>query len=202
VVGKRGVVPGVSPFARWQQAAEGHAPHVDRPLIHLKDSHWLEGSADRGVRRFVQDLHSTSGPNSAWQQIYELFLAKLRGADLLDWSRVLVDTCLLKAPLGGPKQGRIRRTRPLGQQAWCATDAQDIPLVVQTLPANQHDVTTLIPLLVDLPKVQGKPGRPKQLMADKAFDDQTLRAILRWLKIEPVVPNAVKRSMAWVFAVG
>ena len=44
-----------------------------------------------------------------WQQIHELFLAKLRGADQLDWSRVLVDTSLLKAPLGGPKQGRIRR---------------------------------------------------------------------------------------------
>lgn len=73
------------------------------------------------------------------------------------------------------------------------TDAQGIPLVVQKLPANQHDVTTLLPLLVGLPKVRGKPGRPKQkpaqLVADKAFDDQTLRAILRWLKFEPVVPK-------------
>jgi transposase len=44
-----------------------------------------------------------------WQQIHELFLAKLRGADLLDWSRVLVDCSLVKAPLGGPKPARIRR---------------------------------------------------------------------------------------------
>ena len=95
------------------------------------------------------------------------------------------------------------------------TDAQGIPLVVQTLSANQHDVTTLIPLLVDLPKVKGKPGRPKQkpkqLVADKAFDDQTLRAILRWLKIEPVVPKRgdeehglgvcrwfVERTISWL----
>ena len=35
-----------------------------------------------------------------WQQIHDLFLAKLRGADLLDWSRVLVDCSLVKAPLG------------------------------------------------------------------------------------------------------
>ena len=47
-----------------------------------------------------------------WQQIHELFLAKLRGADLLDWSRVLVDCSLVKAPLGGPKPARTR-------QAWC-----------------------------------------------------------------------------------
>ena len=44
-----------------------------------------------------------------WQRIHELFLAKLRGADQLDWSRVLVDCSLVKAPLGGQKQGRIPR---------------------------------------------------------------------------------------------
>lgn len=45
-----------------------------------------------------------------WQRMHELFLAKLRGADQLDWSRVLVDCSLVKAPLGGPKRGRILRT--------------------------------------------------------------------------------------------
>jgi transposase len=45
-----------------------------------------------------------------WQQFHELFLAKLRGADLLDWSRVLVDCSLVKAPLGGPKPARTPRT--------------------------------------------------------------------------------------------
>jgi transposase len=44
-----------------------------------------------------------------WQQIHELFLTKLRGADQLDWPRVLVDCSLVKAPLGGPKPARIRR---------------------------------------------------------------------------------------------
>ena len=44
-----------------------------------------------------------------WQRMHELFLAKLRGAELLDWSRVLVDSSLVKAPLGGPKPGRTRR---------------------------------------------------------------------------------------------
>jgi|SRR5690606_17700164 transposase len=44
-----------------------------------------------------------------WQRMHELLLAKLRGADQLDWSRVLVDCSLVKAPLGGPKPGRIPR---------------------------------------------------------------------------------------------
>jgi transposase len=44
-----------------------------------------------------------------WQQIHLLFLAKLRGADQLDWSRVLIDCSHVKAPLGGQKPGRIPR---------------------------------------------------------------------------------------------
>ena len=44
-----------------------------------------------------------------WQKIHRVFLAKLRGADLLDWSRVLVDSSLVKAPLGGENAGRTQR---------------------------------------------------------------------------------------------
>ncbi len=45
-----------------------------------------------------------------WPRMHQRLLAKLRGADQLDWSRVLVDCSLVKAPLGGPKPGRIPRT--------------------------------------------------------------------------------------------
>jgi transposase len=43
------------------------------------------------------------------QQIHQLFLAKLRGADQIDWSRALADCSHVKAPLGGQKPGRIPR---------------------------------------------------------------------------------------------
>jgi transposase len=60
------------------------------------------------------------------------------------------------------------------------------------VPANQHDVTTMVPLVTDMPAVSGKPGRPKwkpeKLVADKGFDCKPLRDILRWLGIEPVIP--------------
>jgi transposase len=73
------------------------------------------------------------------------------------------------------------------------TDATGMPLVVQTVPANQHDVTTMLPLVVNMPAVAGKPGRPKRqpamIVADKAFDDKSLRSLVRWLGIEPVLPK-------------
>jgi transposase len=95
------------------------------------------------------------------------------------------------------------------------TDAGGAPLVVQTVPANQHDVTTMLPLVVDMPAVTGKPGRPKwkpaMVVADKAFDDESLRMLLRWLGIEPVLPKRgtdehglgkwrwfVERTISWL----
>jgi transposase len=44
-----------------------------------------------------------------WQQLHEVLLAKLRGADKLDWSRAVVDSASVRAVLGGPTRARIRR---------------------------------------------------------------------------------------------
>ena len=67
-----------------------------------------------------------------------------------------------------------------------------MPLVLQLAPANLHDVNTLLPLVVNIPAVAGKPGRPKQkpdaVVGDKAFDCEDLRWLLRWLGIEPILP--------------
>lgn len=66
-------------------------------------------------------------------------------------------------------------------------------MVVQLAAANRHDVNTLLPLVIDIPAVAGKPGRPKQkpdaLVADKAFDCEPLRELLRWLGINPYIPK-------------
>jgi transposase len=72
------------------------------------------------------------------------------------------------------------------------TDARGVPLVLQLTAANEHDVSTLLPLVTELPLVAGKPGRPKYkpkaLIADKAFDCEPLRELLRWLGIKPLIP--------------
>ena len=73
------------------------------------------------------------------------------------------------------------------------TDATGVPLVIQVEAANRHDVNTLLPLVVNIPAVSGKPGRPKQkpetAVADKAFDCEPLRELLRWLGIQPLIPK-------------
>jgi transposase len=95
------------------------------------------------------------------------------------------------------------------------TDANGTPLVTHIVPANQHDGTTMLPLILDMPAVAGKVGRPKQkpdsVLADKAFDDESLRILLRWLGIEPILPERgtddhglgvwrwfVERTISWL----
>jgi transposase len=89
-----------------------------------------------------------------------------------------------------------------------------VPLVVQIAAANTHDVRTALPLVVAVPAVAGKPGRPKHkpvsLVADKGFDSGPLRGILRWLGITPRIPRrgegerglgrlrwVVERTLSW-----
>jgi transposase len=45
-----------------------------------------------------------------WDKLHRLLLDRLRGADKLDFSRVVVDSASVRAVFGGPRRGQIRRT--------------------------------------------------------------------------------------------
>lgn len=47
-----------------------------------------------------------------WQKVHELLLAKLRGADQIDFSRVIVDSGSVRAVFGGTKQAQILPIEP------------------------------------------------------------------------------------------
>lgn len=47
-----------------------------------------------------------------WQQLHEVLLARLQGADQLDWSRAVVDSAPLRALKGGRTPGQIPRIKP------------------------------------------------------------------------------------------
>lgn len=103
----------------------------------------------------------------------------------------------------------------MGSKHHLITDANGIPLATTTTAANTADVTEALNTLTSIPPVQGKRGRPKTrpdtLVADKAYDSQDLRAVLKWLGIEPQIPKrgddsrglglirwVVERTIAWL----
>lgn len=125
-----------------------------------------------------------------WDRLHELLLAELREADMIDWSRAAVDSGSVRAVGGGDKTGPnpTDRRKP-GSKHHVMTDGNGVPLQVQLSGANRHEIKHLLPLIVEVPPVRGKPGRPKSkpesLFADRAYDSDDARGILKWLGIEP-----------------
>jgi transposase len=144
-------------------------------------------------------------------------LSELRGAEMIDWSRAAVDSSSIRSVGGGEASGPnpTDRARP-GTKHHVLVDGQGVPLAVSITGANTPDVQQLLPLVVAIPQVKGKSGHPKSrpsaLYADRAYDSEPARHILRWLGIAPFLAKrgthhgsglgkfrwVVERTISWL----
>jgi len=127
-----------------------------------------------------------------WQRLHALLLAELNAADEIDWQRALIDASYVKAPEGGEKTGpNPTDRRKSGSKHHVMTDAHGIPLAATVTAANVSDVTQIFHVLTSMPPVGGKPGpkrqKPRRLQGDKAYDSKSVRQVLRWMDIVPVL---------------
>jgi hypothetical protein len=125
-----------------------------------------------------------------WDRLHADLLRLLRQAGKLDPDLVIVDAVIVRA-FGG---GELTGPRPVergkkGSQHTLLVDRHGVPLAIRTAAAGASDHRQIIPLVLDFPKVKGKPGRPKELpdelYADRGYDNDDTRWLLRWLGIEP-----------------
>ncbi|WP_184567377.1 IS5 family transposase [Streptomyces paradoxus] len=152
-----------------------------------------------------------------WDQLHQLLLNRLRSKNQLDWSRAVIDSSHVRAARRGPKAGPApgRRARP-GSKHHVITDGQGIPLVVSLTGGNRNDVTQLLPLLDKIPPVAGVVGRPRRrpdmLFADRGYDHDKYRRLLRQRGIRPAIAErgqphgtglgtfrrVVERTISWL----
>jgi transposase len=152
-----------------------------------------------------------------WDQIQQVFLAKLREADKIDFSRAIVDSASIRAALGGEKTGpNPTDRRKLGTKHHVITDAGGILLAVITTGANHHDLTQLLPLFDAIPAIRGKRGRPRKkpdcVQGDRGYDYEPHRIELLSRGIIPVLAKrmtphgsglgqyrwVVERTLSWL----
>jgi transposase len=152
-----------------------------------------------------------------WDELHQRLLAALRKAEKLDLTLVVVDSTSSRAVGGGEETGpNPTDRRKLGTKQHLLVDGNGIPLTIRVTGANRHDVTEIIPLVVNMPAIGGKPGppaqKPKALQADRAYHDKSVDALLKWLGIKPKIakrgtPNGsglgktrwvVERTIAWL----
>ncbi|WP_167748623.1 IS5 family transposase [Streptomyces sp. CB02400] len=161
-----------------------------------------------------------------WDQLHQLLLNKLRSKNQLDWSRAVIDSppgfaggtpTHVRAGSQGPKSGPspVDRARP-GSKHHVITDGQGIPLAVSLTGGNRNDVTQLLPLLDKIPPVAGVVGRPRRrpdmLFADRGYDHDKYRRLLRQRGIRPAIAErgqphgtglgtfrwVVERTISWL----
>lgn len=127
-----------------------------------------------------------------WDRLHADLLRLLRQEDKLDPDVVIVDGVLVRAFGGGEETGPSPVDRgKKGTKHTLLVDRHGVPLVIHTAGANSSDHREIIPLVLDFPKVGGKPGRPPErpetLLADAGYDNDSTRWLLRWLGIEPKI---------------
>ena len=85
--------------------------------------------------------------------------------------------------------------RKAGSKHHLRTDAQGLPLSVQVTAANVHDSRQLQPLVLAIPALRGKTGRPRQrpeiVQGDRAYGS---RAHQRWLRTLGITSRLARKG--------
>ena len=154
---------------------------------------------------------------SIWEQFHRLVLAGLRKAGKLDLSLAIVDSSSSRAVGGGDETGPnpTDRRKP-GTKQHLLVDRHGVPLEIRITGANRSDVREIIPLVVNMPSIAGKPGhpleKPETVQADRAYQDANVDGILTWLGICPLIAKrntghgsglgktrwVVERTISWL----
>lgn len=152
-----------------------------------------------------------------WNHLHQLLLAALRKAGKLDLSLAIVDSSTSRAVGGGDDTGPNPTDRgKLGTKQHLLVDRHGVPLEIRVTGANHSDVREIIPLIVNLEPIGGKPGRPiskpEVVQADRAYHDSSVDALLKWLGITPKIAKrntphgsglgktrwVVERTISWI----
>ncbi|MFO0790902.1 MAG: IS5 family transposase [Pirellulales bacterium] len=139
--------------------------------------------------RRLRDWH-TAG---IWERIWRVLLDELGLVDNIDWSKVAIDSCSVRALFGGPHTGPNPTDRGKnGSKRHIACDGQGTPLAITHTAANVHDSQAAIPLIDAIPPIKrpggGRRKRPDAAFADRAYDaEEKIRAPLRQRGIKPFI---------------
>ena len=126
-----------------------------------------------------------------------------------------------REPCSGEKGGSETGPSPVdrarnGSKHHLLVDGSGLPLAWSVTGGNRNDVTQLIPLVDKVPPVRGKVGRPRRrpdrVTADRGYDHDKYRRLLRERGIKPEIARrktqhgsglgryrwVVERTFAWL----
>ena len=131
-----------------------------------------------------------------WQQnlkkIWRGFLKVLDEQQVLDFTTGQIDASLVSSPQFQDATGYSGKHKKTGTKISLVVDHNGIPLGMEVVPGNIHDLKCAETTVREL-KVGKKTG-VRTLNADKGYDSQNLRRILRKRAIQPNIPSRVFKT--------
>nr|WP_217637674.1 IS5 family transposase [Actinopolyspora saharensis] len=131
-----------------------------------------------------------------WGRLHRAILDRLDAEELVDLSRVLLDTSHVRTKKGehtGPSP--VDRGKP-GSKLHILSETTGLPLVVGVSAGNTHDSHGLIPMVSGLlsrhDPHRGHHAKPRRCYADKAYDRPDLR---RWLLGKHITPRIARKGI-------
>jgi transposase len=127
---------------------------------------------------------------SVWERLWRTMLRRLDQRGALDWARGHLDATFIPAKQGGDAIGLTRRGK--GSKLMAVVDDHGTPLGLLVASAQRAEIKLAEPTLatIRVPQRRGRPrSRPRELVADKAYDSQAFREWLRCRGIRPCIPH-------------
>ena len=125
-----------------------------------------------------------------WERLWRTLLSRLDQRHALDWRRGHLDASFIPAKKGGDAIGLTRRGK--GSKLMAVVDGHGTPIGLLVASAQRAEIKLAEPTLATIcvPTRWGRPKtRPKELVADKAYDSQPFRERLRCRGIRPCIPH-------------
>lgn len=117
------------------------------------------------------------------KNIWSLILKKLYKLNLLDVNIVSIDGSLIPSCGFLDTTGYSKKYGKNGTKISTLVDFLGTPLNVVFASGNRHDMPFAIPTIVNNPV-----GKPRTLLADKGYDSDKFRTVLRRVGITPNIP--------------
>jgi len=152
-----------------------------------------------------------------WERLHQLLLTRLQAAGELEWSRAIIDSSQVQAKKGAARRARARSTEAVPAPSTTSSSTRTGSRSPSLSPAlTATNVTQLIPLVDAVPAVRGVVGRPRRrperVIADRGYDHDKYRKLLRKRGIKPVIARrqtehgsglgryrwVVERTFAWL----
>ena len=115
-----------------------------------------------------------------WDLIHFALLDWLARYEQIDWSRVIVDSCSIRAVHGGDQTGPNPTDRAKrGSKRHLISEGRGVPLAVRLTGANRNDAQEALALVDAIPPLRSARGRPRQrpdcVLGDRGYDAAALR---------------------------